>query len=108
MRTFVRDAEAGEHVARGWPNTCYGVSKMGLIALTRVLARDEPEMMINAVDPGWCATDQNLNRGPVSAERGATTPALLATLPAEQFLTGGLWLEEQEISWSYSEVTRAL
>jgi hypothetical protein len=31
--------------ARGWPNTCYGVSKMGIIALTRVLARAEPTVM---------------------------------------------------------------
>ena len=108
MRTFVRDAEAGEHVANGWPNTCYGVSKLGLIALTRVLARDEPKIMVNAVDPGWCKTDQNLMQGPVSAERGATTPALLATLPDEQFLSGGLYLEEQEIKWDYSGVTRAL
>ena len=45
MRDFVRDAEAGEHAARGWPNTCYGVSKMGVIALTRVLARAEPSVM---------------------------------------------------------------
>ena len=42
------------------------------------------------------------------AERGATTPALLATLPDEQFLSGGLYLEEQEIKWDYSGVTRAL
>ena len=47
-------------------------------------------------------------QGPVSAERGATTPALLATLPDEQFLSGGLYLEEQEIKWDYSGVTRAL
>ena len=57
---------------------------------------------------GWCKTDQNLMQGPVSAERGATTPALLATLPDEQFLSGGLYLEEQEIKWDYSGVTRAL
>ena len=109
MRAFVRDAEAGEHVANGWPNTCYGVSKLGLIALTRVLARDEPSIMVNAVDPGWCKTDQNLMQGPVSAERGATTPALLATLPDEQFLSGGLTSRSRRSSApNYSGVTRAL
>ena len=40
MEAFVRDAEAGVHADNGWPNTCYGVSKMGLIALTQVLAKD--------------------------------------------------------------------
>jgi carbonyl reductase 1 len=99
MSDFVRDAEAGLHVERGWPNTCYGVSKMGLIALTRVLARNEPSIMINSVDPGFCATDQNANQGHVIAERGATTPALLAGLPPEQFVTGRYFLEEREIAW---------
>lgn len=74
---------------------------MGVIALTRVLARDEPTLMVNAVDPGFCKTDQNANQGYVSAARGATTPALLATLPADDFLTGKLWFEEREIDWSY-------
>ena len=58
MEDFVRDVEAGVHAERGWPNTCYGVSKMGLIAYTRVLAQAEPGLMVNSVDPGFCATDQ--------------------------------------------------
>jgi carbonyl reductase 1 len=101
MCSFVSDAEAGMHQARGWPNTCYGVSKMGLIAMSRVLARDEPAIMVNSVDPGYCATDQNDHQGYVSAERGARTSALLATLPAENFVSGAHWLEEREIDWTY-------
>lgn len=103
MRDFVRDAEAGEHVARGWPNTCYGVSKMGLIALTRVLAREEARMMVNAVDPGYCCTDQNDNHGPVPPSRGASTPVLLATLPQERRVSGKLFYEEREIPWAYGQ-----
>ena len=53
--------------------------------------------MVNAVDPGYCATDQNQHQGYVSAERGATTPALLATQP--QFLSGRLFFDEREIDW---------
>merc|ERR1712013_783123 len=78
MNEFVHDAEAGMHTERGWPNTCYGVSKMGLIALTRVLSREEPSIVVTSVDPGYCATDQNQNQGYISAEQGAATPALLA------------------------------
>jgi NAD(P)-dependent dehydrogenase (short-subunit alcohol dehydrogenase family) len=58
MHAFVRDVEGGVHSREGWPNTCYGVSKCGLIALTRALSRDEPRLMVNSVDPGYCATDQ--------------------------------------------------
>jgi len=101
MSEFVRDAEAGEHVARGWPNTCYGVSKMGLIALSKVLARDEPSMMVNSVDPGYCATDQNMSQGSLTAERGARTAALLAALPPDLFFTGKHWFEEREMPWGY-------
>jgi carbonyl reductase 1 len=43
MCSFVSDAEAGMHQARGWPNTCYGVSKMGLIAMSRGLLRHGPK-----------------------------------------------------------------
>ena len=66
----------------------------------QVLARDEPAIMVNVVDPGYCATDQNQNSGHVSAERGATTPALLAALPPAQFASGGLYLEERLIAWA--------
>ena len=35
---------------------------MGVIALTRVLARDEPTILVNSADPGYCATDQNADQ----------------------------------------------
>merc|ERR1740121_2340713 len=99
MREFVRDAEAGVHARNGWPNTCYGVSKLGIIALTRVMARDEPKVMVNSVDPGYCATDQNLNQGIQSAEQGARTPASLALLPDDHFVSGGLFRDGKEVAW---------
>ena len=33
-----RCAVAGTHEAKGWPNSAYGMSKMGVTALTRVQA----------------------------------------------------------------------
>lgn len=101
MREFVSDAEAGVHLKKGWPNTCYGVSKMGLIAMTRIIARDEPKIMVNSVDPGYAATDQNQHQGYVSAERAARTPVLLADLPEDDFVSGSHFFDEREISWAY-------
>ena len=72
MREFARDVHDGSHRSRGWPTTCYGMSKLGLIALTRVLARRHPDMMVNSVDPGYCCTDHNGNRGDMNAADGAT------------------------------------
>lgn len=99
MRQFVRDVEDGSHTNKGWPNTCYGTSKLGIIALTKVLARDERGMMVNSVDPGYCATDQNANQGYISAEEGARTPFWLACLGADKFVSGKHFYEQAEINW---------
>jgi carbonyl reductase 1 len=80
MDEFVTSVEDGTHEGKGWPNTCYGISKLGIIALTRVLSRKYPNMMINSVDPGYCRTDQNDNTGTVDPIRGARTPYLLALM----------------------------
>ena len=43
MTNFVDDVRGGaEPAAKGWPGTCYGMSKVGIIAMTRVFAREEP------------------------------------------------------------------
>lgn len=36
MTDFVDDVKAERHGAKGWPNSCYGMSKLGLIAYTKV------------------------------------------------------------------------
>ncbi len=118
MREFVKDVEDGSHLEKGWPNTCYGVSKLGIIALTRVMAREHPEMMINSVDPGYCRTDQNNNQGTVDPFDGAYTPYLLSLMEVDsdkigedeadssyeediETLSGLHFYQESEIPWTY-------
>jgi carbonyl reductase 1 len=113
MEQFVADVESGMHILKGWPNTCYGMSKLGIIALTRILARRHPTMMINSVDPGYCQTDQNNNQGTVDPARGAYTPYLLALLERDgegsnngedelvEADTGLHFYEEKEMPWTY-------
>lgn len=104
MDQFVSNVEDGTHTEKGWPNTCYGVSKVGIIALTRVLAREHPEMMINSVDPGYCKTDQNKNQGTVDPSKGAYTPYLLSLMEVEEDeeADSGLhFYEESEMPWTY-------
>ena len=57
--------------------------------------------MVNCVNPGYCATDQNANQGQISAARGAATPALLAhtSFPEDEHVSGRYFYEEREISW---------
>lgn len=106
MNQFVSDVEDGSHSSKGWPNTCYGVSKLGIIALTRILAREHLNMMINSVDPGYCKTDQNNNQGVVDPVDGAYTPYLLALMDQfedenDEVASGLHFYEEAEMPWSY-------
>lgn len=97
MTKFVTAVEEGIHAQEGWPNTCYGTSKAAVIALTKILAKEEPSIMINACCPGYCATDMSSHRGTKSATEGAETPVMLATL--ESFVSGKFFSEGQEIEW---------
>ena len=103
MASFVADVQGGVHASKGWPGTCYGMSKVGIIAMTRAFARDEPTVMFNAVDPGYCATDQNMNQGTLPAATGAQTATALACLELKEgggFRTGGFFSHTgAEIDW---------
>lgn len=96
---FVSDVEGGVHASQGWGHTCYGMSKLGLIALTRVLARDEPQMMVNCADPGYCATEMNNYHGYDDPEKGARTAAFLALLTDAKRVSGKIWYQEAEATW---------
>src|SRR5262249_4433752 len=56
MNSFVTDVAEGVHAKKGWPSSAYRVSKAGMNALTRILARDladDPrKILVNAVCPG--------------------------------------------------------
>lgn len=39
MDEFIVDVKEGKHIERGWPNTFYGMSKIGETAMTKVFAR---------------------------------------------------------------------
>ena len=100
MKQFVADVEAGAHEAEGWPNTCYGVSKVGVIAMTRALARDEPDITFSAADPGYCKTDQNANRGTAPPAVGAETTVALCMVPFDDVRSGKFYAQNKaEIDW---------
>ena len=101
MEQFVQDAAAGNHRAKGWPNSAYGTSKVGMTALTKVIARQVStlnDVLVNACCPGWVKTDMAGHNAPLSPDEGADTPVFLATLPAGS-PTGELWYKKQVIPW---------
>ena len=75
----------------------YRISKVGLNALTRMWASELPGVLVNAVCPGWVATDMGGSGGrPVSD--GAAGVVWAATLP-DGGPTGGFFRDGRPIDW---------
>jgi carbonyl reductase 1 len=102
MESFPRDVAEGVHRRAGWPSNAYAVSKVGLNALTRVLARelaaDPRGIAVNAACPGWVRTRMGGRGAPRSVAEGARTPVWLALLPPGG-PSGGFFRNERAIAW---------
>lgn len=93
LRTLVDDFEArvqnGTHQDVGFSNWNYGMSKLALIAATKILAREYiGKISINSCCPGYCRTDMTGQRGmrdPVDGARNAVIPATMVNPPTGAF-----------------------
>ncbi|MEM9203920.1 MAG: SDR family NAD(P)-dependent oxidoreductase [Actinomycetota bacterium] len=75
----------------------YRLSKVSLNALTQMWASENPDVVINAVCPGWVATDMGGGGGRPVAD-GAAGVVWAATLP-DNGPTGGFFRDRQPIAW---------
>jgi len=100
LRSFVDDVRDGVYADKGWPGSAYRVSKLGLNALTRLLAEElrERRLLVNAVCPGWVRTRMGGSRAPRGVEEGADTLVWAATLPPDG-PTGGFFRDRRAIPW---------
>merc|ERR1711976_581994 len=77
MEEFVSLAKAGTHTSQGWADMAYGTSKVGMSLITKPLQEQlsadtsRPDMIVNAIDPGWVNTDMSSNTGPKNTDEGA-------------------------------------
>ncbi|OSS54344.1 hypothetical protein B5807_00562 [Epicoccum nigrum] len=73
-------ASAQKAAGFGGPPKSYQVSKALMNALTVVLARDNPDVLVNCCCPGWVDTDMGhqVGRPPKTLEEGARIPVRLA------------------------------
>jgi carbonyl reductase 1 len=100
MNEFVQAATDGDVKSRGWPTNSYGVSKMGVTALTRTFAHENPHegLLINSCCPGYVATDMTKNQGGKTPKQGAKTPVHLA-LGDLGGRSGEFWYEMKPVDW---------
>lgn len=81
VHQFEQDVQSGNHVKNGWGNSNYGMSKLAVIAATKIWARQEgPAIAVNCCCPGWCRTDMSSGTGTSSAEEGARNAVLPAIM----------------------------
>jgi hypothetical protein len=76
----------------------YGVSKAGLNAFTMALAKQYPDLLVNAVCPGPTQTDMVGSSAPRTVAEGATTPVWLARF-GQGSPSGRLWMDKEPIGW---------
>eukprot|EP00057_Strongylocentrotus_purpuratus_P000978 XP_001188609.2 PREDICTED: carbonyl reductase [NADPH] 3 [Strongylocentrotus purpuratus] len=87
MNEFISAAKEEKKKELGWGSSNYGVSKLGVIALTRIQGQDiikdssREDILINSCCPGYVDTDMSSHKGPLTIDQGAVTPVYLALLP---------------------------
>ncbi|KAM5179919.1 carbonyl reductase [NADPH] 1-like [Mantella aurantiaca] len=106
MEKFVEDAKHGVHQEKGWPNTAYGVSKIGVTVMSRIQARQlrnsrkGDNIILNACCPGWVRTDMAGPNATKSPDEGAETPVYLALLPeSADSPYGELVSDKKVVAW---------
>lgn len=85
VQNFEDAVQDGTFKQKGWGNSNYGLSKLAVIAATKVFAREEEQIRFYSCDPGYCKTDmtsQNGLRDPSDGARNAVIPATMENPPA--------------------------
>ncbi len=82
------------------PSVAYVPSKTALNSLTVQYAKElrKDNVLVNAADPGYCATDLNAHSGYRTAAQGAAIAVRLATLGPDG-PTGGFFNDDGPVPW---------
>jgi len=99
MNQFIDDVKTNTYQEKGWPRSAYGISKVGVIALTYILARNDKNIFVNCCCPGFVKTDMSSQRGAKTPDEGADTPVWLALLPLESTVNGKFFADRAERPW---------
>lgn len=91
-------SEAGSMASMGGGTPAYSVTKVALNALTKMVAAEVQvdNILVNAVCPGWTATDMGGGGRPIAD--GAASVVWAVTLP-DDGATGGFFRDGKRLSW---------
>nr|CAB3228058.1 carbonyl reductase [NADPH] 1-like [Phallusia mammillata] len=102
MEEFVTLAEQGKHVQSGYADMPYGVSKIGVAVVSKILAKQlqnmgKKDVLLNSCCPGWVHTDMGGPKAPKTPKQGAETPVYLALLPPNTYEPHGKYVSGKRV-----------
>jgi len=108
-REYVELAQTGAHSEKGWPNSNYSTSKILFSALTWIQHRGfkndpRPDIVINAVHPGYVDTDMTNHKGHLTPDQGAQSSVMAALVPPNGHPRGAfIWNDCSVVDWKSHE-----
>ncbi len=96
-------------ILHGKKSPSYSDTKLHDLILAMAVARKWPEVISNAVDPGWVPTKMGGSSAPDSLEKGYETQAWLATSQeAEALKSGRLLFHKKELNFNKQAAQQAI
>lgn len=109
MHEFVDAAKTNTYLEKGWANSAYVASKVGVSALARIHQRmfnsdTREDLVVNAVHPGYVDTDMSSHKGTLKPDEGAQAPVYAALLPENTDIKGKyIWYDKSLMEWTKDE-----
>jgi len=108
MSDFVASAKDGSAKEKGWGESSYNASKVGVSAMgfiqQRALDKDaRKDLIVNMVHPGYVDTDMTSHKGPLTPDQGADAATYLAMLPANDDSNPKgqyVWYDRKVTAWN--------
>ncbi|XP_059178429.1 carbonyl reductase [NADPH] 1-like [Physella acuta] len=103
IKKFVDLAKDNKHQQAGFPDSAYGMSKIGVTVMSIIQQRELDkkgcqDIVVNACCPGYVATEMTSYKGTLTVDQGAETPVYCALLPANIDSPRGLFIREKKVS----------
>jgi len=99
VNQFESSVQTNSYKNDGWGNSNYGMSKLAVIAATRVIAREENDIKVNCCCPGYCDTDMTSHKGPRPPSDGARNAVIPATMPQQECPSGAFFKNYEIARW---------
>ncbi|CAH4032794.1 unnamed protein product [Pieris brassicae] len=100
MQEYIEAAKQGTQAA-DWGNSSYAVAKVAITALSKIQQRmyADRDIIVNAVNPGYAATDMTLHKGRLTIDQAAVAPVYLALDAPDSVKGQYVWKDKSAISW---------